>query len=198
MKSKFSAQIKNYSRYSIDLVWENAKDLEHVAYLHSRTNKQFHLLFAGKFSENEQEYDVLVYRTRRRFHFLTFETFGFRKIIANHNIHQLEYIPLLGITSCLNSLLFPTGNEELPTLMLDEVVWEVPAWMTPFKNYLIGALKRHTKLQCAEDEPFRARRRDLAERSIKLPFSIFNTSKLTELSQHFRASLKDEAHGFSN
>lgn len=190
MKTKFSAQIKNYSRYSIDLVWENAKDLEHVAYLHSRTNKAFHLLFVGKFSENDHEYDVMVYRTRRKFRFLTFETFGFRKISATYNIHQMEYIPLLGITSCLNSLLYKTNDQAHPTLMLDEVVWEIPVWLSPLKNYFINALKRHTKLQCEEDEPFRERRKELKERSIKMPLSIFNLSKLEEMSALFRASIQ--------
>lgn len=189
MKTHFRAEIRNYSRYPIDLVWENAKDLEHVAFLHSRTNKEFHLLFAGKLSEREHEYDMLVYRTRRRFHFLSFETFGFRKIVDRYNIHQLEYIPLLGITSSLNSLLFKNESAEFPTVMVDEVVWEVPKIYAPLKNYLIGALRRHTKIQCQEDEPFRARRQELEQRGIRLPLSIFNRSKLDELSGLFQLSL---------
>ena len=193
MKITFSAQIKNYSRYDIDLVWENAKDLEHVAFLHSRTNKKFTLLFAGKMSENEHEYDVMVYRTERKFHFLTFETFGFRKIVDRYNIHQLEYIPLLGITSCLNSLLFRSGDANRPTLMLDEVVWEMPAWFKPLKNYFINALRRHTKFQCEEDEPFRARRQELAERQIRLPLSVFNRSQLETLSSLFTLTPKSPA-----
>lgn len=193
MKINFSAQIKNFSRYDIDLVWENAKDLEHVAYLHARTNKRFTLLFSGKMSEREHEYDVMVYRTQRKFHFLTFETFGFRKIVDKYNIHQLEYIPLLGITSCLNSLLFRTGDAEKPTLMLDEVVWEMPSWFSPLKRYFANALRRHTKLQCEEDEPFRARRKELADRNIKLPMSVFAKSQLETLSTMFTLNSKSPA-----
>lgn len=191
MKITFSAQIKNYSHYGIDYVWENAKDLEHVAYLHSRTNKKFTLLFAGKLSEREHEYDVMVYRTTRKFHFLTFETFGFRKIVDRYNIHQLEYIPLLKITSCLNSLLYRTGDAEKPTLMLDEVVWEMPVWFSPLKKYFVNALRRHTKFQCEEDEPFRERRKELAERNIKLPLSIFELSQLEKLSSLFTLTPKE-------
>lgn len=195
---RFSAQIKNLSRYPIESVWENAKDLEHVAYLHARTNHSFHLLYQGKLTERGHEYDVMVYRTRRKFHFLTFETFGFRKIISEHNIHQLEYIPWLGITSCLNSLLFKNNDPKFPTVMVDEVVWEMPKIFAPLKNYFISALRRHTKLQCEEDEPFRARRCELRERGIKLPFSVFSIAKLDELSRLFTLKTGDVSDGISH
>lgn len=195
MKTSFQTQIKNYSRYPIEAVWENAKDLEHVAYLHSRTNKAFHLLYAGKFSEREHEYDIMVYRTRRRFHLFSFETFGFRKIVGPYNIHQLEYIPFLGITSALNSLLYRNPDPEFPTVMVDEVIWEGPRWFAPLKKYLIGALQRHTRIQCAEDEPFRQRRQELKQREIRLPFSIFNRSQLDRLSERFQLAITPSSPG---
>ncbi len=188
-KSQLHTEVRNYSRYSIDLVWDNAKDLEHVAYLHSNTNKEFKLLYVGQDPTGKHEYDVMIYRTKRRFYFLNFETFGFRRIMSKYQIHQLEYIPLLGITTALNSLLYRTNESEHPTLMLDEVIMEMPMFLAPLKGYFAHALKRHTTIQCSEDEPFRARRLQLKEKNIFFPFSIFNKSQWSELTSQFSASL---------
>ncbi len=188
-KTLLQTEVKNFSRHAIDFVWENAKDLEHVAFLHANTNKAFKLLFVGSSKKSDHEYDVMVYRTKRRFYFLSFETFGFRKIVDTYQIHQIEYIPLLGITSALNSLLFRTSESNYPTLMLDEVVMEMPFWLAPLKPYFSRALKRHTAIQCSEDEPFRERRSVLKNRGIELPFSIFNQTQYSELTSLFSAKL---------
>jgi hypothetical protein len=183
--------IKNRSRFPIDIVWENAQDLEHVAFLHSRTNKEFHLLYAGKGKDSAFEYDIMIYRAKRRLlYFFSFQSFGFRKIIADYNIRQVEYIPLFGTTSSLNSLLFKTDDPEYPTLMLDEVVMEVPWVLVLLKGLVIRLLRRHTRIQCSEDEPFRERRALLRLKGIKLPYRIFNESAWERLCLKFEEQLQ--------
>jgi hypothetical protein len=182
-------QVENLSRYPVDIVWENAKDLEHVGFLHGRTNKFFNLLHVEQDPTGAHEYSLMIFRTLRRFHFLSFDTFGFRKIVSRYNIHQMEYIPILRTTIALNSVLRPNPDPKFPTLMIDEVVMEVPFFLAPFKNYLIRALKRHTAIQCSEDEPFRERRQLLKEKGIHFPFSIFNPSQFSHLTQKFKESV---------
>ena len=183
--------IKNYSRYPRDIVWENAQDIEHVSCLHSRTNKSFDLLYAGKESGSRYQYDTLIYKTTRRVYFLTIHTFGFRRILSDYHIQQIEHIPLLGVTSALNSLLRETENSEYPTMLLDEVVMEVPPIMAWFKKYIIKSLQRHTAIQCQEDETFRERRFLLQQKEIKLPFRIFNQSTYSLLCAQFRESISN-------
>jgi hypothetical protein len=178
-------QVKNFSRYPIDLVWENAKDLEHVGFLHGNTNKFFKLLHVEPDPSGRHEYGMMVFRTLRRFHFLSFGTFGFRKIISKYNLYQMEYIPLIGMTIALNSVLKPNPDPEFPTLMLDEVVLELPRPLAFLGHYMARGLQRHTSIQCAEDEPFRARRQLLQSRKINFPFSIFNLSQWHELTSKF-------------
>lgn len=178
--------IKNRSRFPIDIVWENAQDLEHVQFLHSRTNKEFHLLYAGKENNSAFEYDIMIYRAKRRLlYFFSFESIGFRRIITDYNIHQVEYIPLFATTSSLNSLLVKSDDPEYPTLMVDEVVMEVPRLLFLLKHWVIKSLHRHARIQCSEDEPFRERRALLRGKGITLPFRIFNDSVWERLCAKF-------------
>jgi hypothetical protein len=178
-------EIKNYSRFDIDLVWENAQDIEHLAFLHSATNDQFHLLHSSRQENSRFAYDVLIYRAVRKFFFFKFNAFGFRMILKDYQIQQVEYIPALHITQALNSLLRQNQDKEFPTEMLDEVVMEVPPIFFWLKRRLIAALKRHTAIQCAQDEPFRQRRKELKERKINIPFSLFNESAFLRLTRQF-------------
>lgn len=190
MKSTIlKTHIKNLSRYPIDIVWENAKDLEHVALLHGKTNEFFQLMYVGADPIGPHQYDILIYRSIRKLFFLKFNTYGFRRIMSEFNIHQVEYIPLLGVTSALNSLLFRGSDTEFPTVMVDEVVMELPVWMAILKPYFTRLLKRHATIQCQEDEPYRKRRLDLKKRGINLPFSLFNKSHSDKISKNFTEQL---------
>lgn len=184
-KISFRTVVENKSRYEIDLVWENAKDLEHVGFLHRNTNAAFKLMAVEKQKYSTHEYDQMFYRTTRKMFFFRFQTTGYRKIIQKYNLQQIEYIPLFGITTCLNSLLFPSADKAFPTRMVDEVVMEIPWVLKPLVAYFRKALKRHTAIQCQEDEPFRARRKLLHERGIVFPFSIFNEPQFKTLAQQF-------------
>lgn len=181
--------IENFSRFPIDTVWENAKDLEHVAFLHSHTNKAFELLHVEKSQISPHEYDVMVYQGLRKFYFTKIRAFGFRKIISKYNIHQVELIPLLSMKSALNSMLFSNLDPQFPTRMVDEVILEVPFFLAPLRSFLRQALKRHATIQCQEDEPFRERRELLKSRKISLPFSIFNESLMQRLTKQFEQTV---------
>ena len=191
-KHTIQTVVKNYSRYPIDFVWENAQDLEHVGFLHPKTNAEFFLLFHGKSNDSKNEYDTLIYRTRRRLlYFFKIQTFGFRKIISQYNIHQVEYIPFFKTTSSLNSLLIKNNDPEFPTLMKDEIVMEVPFILKKLEHWIKKSLQRHATIQCGEDEPFRERRTELAKRGIKFPFRLYNESAFTRLTRQFAEHLNE-------
>ncbi len=185
--------LRNYSRHAPETVWENAQDLEHVAFLHGDTNKGFRLLYAAAAPGSRHVYDVLVYSSRRSLYGLGLESFGFRRIVADFNIHQLEQIPTLKITTALNSLIFPSDRPEYRTLLLDEVVLQVPGPMRWLEGRIIRSLRRHTAIQCEQDETFRQRREQLGERGIRLPFSLFNQALYDELTSRFQVSLQTGA-----
>ena len=183
------AVVRNLSRYPIDAVWENAQDLEHVTILHPETNKSFTLLHAEKHKDSSNTYDVLVYRATRKVYFMTLGTFGFRRIVKKYQINQVEYLPILGVTTALNSLLVKTGDPAHPTLLLDEVLLDVPALLYPLRGRIIASLQRHAAIQCRQDEPFRQRRELLREKGIDLPFRLFNESVFSELTSRFQETL---------
>lgn len=176
---------RNQSRYPTDLVWENAQDLEHVAYIHGRTNRAFELLFWEREKDSPFTYDVMIYRAKRRFHCFWLQSFGFRKILSPYNLWQLEILPALGIRSALNSRLVSQSDPEFPTLMIDEVILEVPWPMALFSRSVEKAIERHAAIQCQEDEAFRERRFELNRRGIHFPYSIFHQSEWERLTQNF-------------
>ena len=184
--------IKNLSRFPIEAVWENAKDLEHVTRLHSNTNHKFQLLFYNSFPDSHHEYDTLFYRAVRKLFFLKFKAFGIRRIVKEFNIHQLEYIPWMNTTSALNSMLFRNKDPHYPTLMVDEVVMDIPWILKPSENYIKKLLKRHAAIQCSEDEPFRARRSLLREKKISLPFRFFSESDWKKLTGKFNLDVSQD------
>lgn len=182
---QFHYVIKNYSRYSIDAVWENAQDLEHVSRLHSRTNRFFEIL--GVNSKGVRPYDAMTFRTQRRLFCFGLPTIGYREIFRDYQLQQIEYIPFLGIKVVLNSVLKRSKNPDFLTELCDEVVIEVPFYFSFLKGYFLKSLKRHTRIQCEEDEPFRERRKVLADRGIRLPFSLFSTPQI----ELFRPLMKE-------
>lgn len=193
MKNLIQFRVQNSSQFDIDTVWENAKDLEHVATLHKKTNFDFELLYLAKESE-AHEYDVLFYRSRRKFFFLSFQACGFRKILSKYHLEQIEYIPMLRLTVCLNSLLEKSSSptiENIKTLLIDEVVIKGPWWIKLLKPMMHKSLQRHTRIQCLEDESFRARRSELKDRGLKFPFSIFAESTMSQVRKSFQNQVNE-------
>ena len=185
-KFTIHTRVENKSRYPIELVWENAQDLEHVGYLHARTNSGFRLLFHESLPNSPYVYDRLIYEGKRKIRGLfSIASFGFRKIIAANNLHQFEVIPALGWTSFLNSQLLETGDKEFPTMMRDDLIIELPVIFKPLRGWIEKSVVRHARFQCEEDEPFRARRQLLHDKGIRLPLKIFNESEFTKFSRHF-------------
>jgi hypothetical protein len=181
--------LRNYSRYPRDVVWENAQDLEHVNFLHRNTNADFRLIAVTRDKESPYEYDSMVYEATRKVKFFRLRAFGFRRIVRDYNIHQIEHLPVLGVRSALNSLLLESGDPAKPTLMMDEVVMEVPRALSWLKGYILRSLARHAATQCEEDEPFRERRVQLREHGINLPFRLFSEPLESVLTRHFTQDL---------
>jgi hypothetical protein len=168
--------IRNKSAWPIDVVWENAQDLEHVATLHGRTNYSFQLLDVRRSKDARLPYESLIFAaTRRMFGLLPVTSFGFRRIVGEHEIWQMDVSPLLRLTTALRSTLERDPEDPEKTILVDYVTITVPSALKPLGGLIVKALERHTRLQCEEDETFRARRVELKKRGINLRPSILAT-----------------------
>lgn len=171
----FDVVIRNTSRYPIDLVWENAQDLEHVPYLHRATNSAFWMLYAEPDPSGRHPYQSMVFMVRRKIlGFLPVTSFGVRRIAGECEIWQMERNSLLRVETRLRSTLERNRDNPEHTDLVDYVRVTVPFVLQPFETRLAAALRRHTRIQCDQDETFRARRLELRERGIDLPLSLFN------------------------
>ena len=171
----FKVVLRNRSRFPIDIVWENARDLEHVAVLHRRTNVSFQMIDFDPDPTGGHPYLAMTFRVRRRLlGFLQTSNFGRRRIAGDYEIHQIDFNPLFGVTTFLRSRLERCEDNPGETWMIDEVRIRMPRWLSPLRGLFESALRRHTRIQCAEDEPFRERRVELARRGIRLPLSLLN------------------------
>lgn len=187
----FDVVLRNYSAYPIDIVWENARDLEHVAHIHRRTNYSFRLLYRTPSPTGEHPYEALFFSVRRRMlGFIPVTSIGMRKIAGPYEIWQVENSPMLGISTRLRSTLEKNAGDPEKTDMVDFVRVTVPAFLKPLEGYLRKALIRHTQIQCSEDEAFRSRRLELRTRGIDLPLSLFNLPEWDRAVADLQARLK--------
>ena len=158
-------------------MWENAQDLEHVASLHRRTNIAFQLLDVQPSSDPHALYSSMIFLVKRKlFGLVPVVTFGFRRIVGRFELWQIDINPVFGVTTALRSRLLPDETDPARTVLVDELEITMPRILRPFRRAFEAALRRHTRLQCAEDETFRARRVELRNRGIHLPPSILNRS----------------------
>ncbi len=172
---EFDVILRNRSHYPIDIVWENAQDLEHVPYLHRATNSAFWMLCVEPDPTGHHPYQTMVFMVRRKMlGFLPVTSFGIRRIAGEREIWQLERNPLLRVETRLRSTLERNRDNPEHTDLVDYVRVTVPAALRPLEARLAAALRRHTRIQCEQDESFRARRAELRERGIDLPLSLFN------------------------
>jgi hypothetical protein len=101
-------------------------------------------------------------------------SFGIRRIAGSREIWQLERNPLLRVETRLRSTLERNAANPEHTDLVDYVRVTVPAAARRLEGQLVAALRRHTRIQCEQDESFRARRGELRARGIELPLSLFN------------------------
>ena len=173
----FRMEIRNVSAWPIEIVWENAQDLEHVAILHRRTNYGFELLDVQHARDGWAPYESMIFMVKRRlFGIIPIVNFGFRRIVGPHEIWQVDVNPTFDVSSALRSTFEPHPADPGKTVLVDRLEITGPRVMRPFVRFFKAALRRHTRLQCLEDESFRARRFELRERGINPPPSILNQS----------------------
>ena len=170
----FDVVSANTSRYPIDLVWENAQDLEHVPYLHRATNSAFWMLYAEPDPTGRHPYQSMVFMVRQDAWLPSCHILGVRRIAGEREIWQMERNPLLRVETRLRSTLERNRDNPEYTDLVDYVRVTVPSALRPLETLLAAALRRHTRIQCDQDESFRARRLELRERGIDLPLSLFN------------------------
>lgn len=173
----YRTEIRNVSAWPIEIVWENAQDLEHVATLHRTTNYGFEILEMRPGRDGQSPYESMTFMVKRRlFGVLPIVNFGVRRIVAFGEIRQVDVNPTFGVTTALWSSLERHPEDPSRTILVDRLEISMPRLLRPFVGVFEAALKRHTRRQCAEDETFRARRHELRERGIHLPFSLLNPS----------------------
>ena len=166
----FKVVSSNLSNYSMDLVWENAQDMEHVGTLHANTNIDFKIMNLAKHDNSPFLYDQLSYiAVRKFFGFIPVQNFGYRKIVSKYKILQAEFSPLLNMQTRLISTIKPHEDED-KCWMVDYVEVHVPWYGYLLKGLIEKGIKRHTKIQCLEDEGFRERR--------KILLALFNTPEM--------------------
>lgn len=173
----YRTEIRNVSAWPLEIVWENAQDLEHVAVLHRRTNDAFELLDVEPSRDGTSPYVAMTFMVKRKlFGVVPIVNFGFRRIVGRGEIRQIDTNPTLGVTTALWSSLERHPDDPQKTILVDRLEITMPWFLRPFAGLFDAALRRHTRLQCLEDETFRARRYELRERGIDLPLSILNRS----------------------
>ena len=173
----YRTEIRNVSAWPLEIVWENAQDLEHVATLHRRTNYAFELLDVEPSRDGATPYVAMTFMVKRKlFGLLPIVNFGFRRIVGPGEIRQIDVNPTLGVTTALWSSLERHPDDARKTILVDRLEITMPWILRPFAGLFDAALRRHTRLQCLEDERFRARRHELRERGIDLPFTLLNRS----------------------
>jgi hypothetical protein len=174
----YRTEIRNVSAWPLEIVWENAQDLEHVATLHRRTNSAFELLDVEPSPDGKSPYVAMTFMVKRKlFGVVPIVSFGFRRIVGPGEIRQIDMNPTLGLTTALWSSLEHHPDDPQKTILVDRLEITMPWILRPFAGLFDRALRRHTRLQCLEDETFRARRYELRERGIDLPLSILNRSR---------------------
>ena len=133
------------------------------------------MLYAEPDPTGRHPYQSMVFMVRRKMlGFLPVTSFGVRRIAGEREIWQMERNPLLRVETRLRSTLERNRDNREYTDLVDYVRVTVPSALRPFETLLAAALRRHTRIQCDQDESFRARRLELRERGIDLPFSLFN------------------------
>lgn len=173
----YRMEIRNPSAWPVEFVWENAQDLEHVATLHRRTNSSFELLDVRPAPGGDAPYESMIFMVRRRlFGVLPIMTFGFRRIVGPLTIQQIDINPAFGVTTALTFTLERDPADASRSVLVDRLEISMPRILKPFARFFDAALRRHTRLQCAEDESFRARRHELRQRGIHLPVSVLRSS----------------------
>jgi hypothetical protein len=173
----FRTEIRNVSAWPIEIVWENAQDLEHVAILHRRTNYGFELLDVTPARHGWAPYESMIFMVKRKlFGVVPIVNFGFRRIVGPREIWQVDINPTFNVTTALWSTLERHPADPARTVLVDRLEITGPRIMRPFVRLFERALRRHTRMQCLEDESFRARRFELRQRGIDLPPSILNQS----------------------
>ena len=183
--------LTNISKFSIDFVWENAQDMEHIGFLHTKTNYSFRLFNVEPDKSRMFLYLSLAYIVKRKFlSFIPLNTFGYRKIINKYEIWQVEVCPALGFRTFLKSTLIKNAANPEFTNMVDHVEITIPIILRPLTPLFIWSLKRHAKTQCEEDEPFRMRRKELHERGLYLPPSILQKSIWEEATENYLTDKK--------
>tara|TARA_Y100001970_G_C14083926_1_gene776233 strand:- start:107 stop:640 length:534 start_codon:yes stop_codon:yes gene_type:complete len=172
-----SINCKQYTDYPQQDCWEIAQDMEHIDFLHKKTNLKifFDEIEFNKNPNINRLYNKIKYRVIRKiFFFFKIKVEGYREINNDYEILQNEKFLFFNVN--LNSKTLFDDNEN-KTVLDDTFSIRLPIIFYPLKKIFEMAITKHIKSQFLEDEDYRKRVHELRKRGIHKKYIFLNKPK---------------------
>jgi len=157
---------KQYTDFAQQDSWEIAQDMEHIDFLHKKTNFKinFEEIEFNKNANINKIYNKIKYNVIRKiFFFFKIKVDGFREIRNDYEILQSEKFLFLNV-KLISKTLF--DDEKNKTVLHDRFKIKLPIIFYPFKKIFEISIIKHIKSQFEEDEVYRKRVHELRKRGI--------------------------------
>ena len=157
---------KQYTKFPHQDSWEIAQDMEHIDYLHKKTNFKinFEEIELNKNPNINRMYNKIKYNVIRKiFFFFKVKVNGKREIINDYEIIQSEKFFFFNVKLNSKTLFDENKNQ---TILDDTFTIKLPFIFFPFKKIFEIAIIKHIKSQFLEDEVYRKRIHELRSRGI--------------------------------
>ena len=157
---------KQYTKYPQQDSWEIAQDMEHIDFLHRKTNLKinFEDIEFNKNPNINRIYNKIKYNVIRKiFFFFKLKVDGYREINNDYEIIQNEKFLFLNVKLNSKTLYDEDKNQ---TVLDDTFTIKLPIIFFPFKGIFKIAIIKHIKSQFQEDEIYRKRIHELRKRGI--------------------------------
>lgn len=165
---------KQYTNFPQQDSWEIAQDMEHIDYLHKKTNLKinFEEIEINKNPNINRMYNRIKYSVIRKiFFFFKIKVKGQRKIINDYEILQEEKFLFFNVVLNSKTLFDESKNQ---TILDDTFVIKLPIIAFPFKKFFEIAIIKHIKSQFSEDEIYRKRIHELRSRGIHKKYNFLS------------------------
>ena len=157
---------KQYTSFPHQDSWEIAQDMEHIDFLHKKTNLKinFEKLELNNNPNINRLYNSIKYNVIRKiFFFFKIKVDGYREINNDYEILQKEKFLFFEVQLNSKTLFDESKNK---TVLDDTFKIKLPILFFPFKKFFEIAIIKHIKSQFLEDEIYRKRVHELRKRGI--------------------------------
>lgn len=177
MKCSLIFDYKQYTNFNHQQSWIIAQDMEHIDYLHKKTNFKinFNQIELNKNLNVNKLYSFISYNVIRKiFFFFKIRVKGWRKIDKEFEILQQEKFLFFEVNLISKTTYDEKSNK---TCLHDSFDIKLPIFLYPFKTIFKFAIIKHIKSQFLEDEIYRKRIQELKERGIQKKYVFLNVKK---------------------